>query len=79
MPSTVAAPRPPAPRTEQLHPTLTPEQMSRVAPHGRRRSVHAGGGKNGKERRDHAVVKAGGGGSGHKAPMTSAAARANGH
>ena len=44
-----------------------------------KRSVQAAGGKNGKGRRDHAVVKAGGGGSGHKAPMTSAAARANAH
>ena len=42
MTSTLAAPRPPAPRTEQLHPTLTPEQMSRIAAHGRRRSVQAG-------------------------------------
>ncbi len=42
-----------------------------------KRSVQAAGGRNGKGRRDHAVVKAGGGGSGHKAPMTSAAARAN--
>ncbi len=44
-----------------------------------KRSVQAAGGRNGKGRRDHAVVKAGGGGSGHKAPMTSAAARANAH
>jgi thioredoxin reductase (NADPH) len=42
MSSTLAAPRTPAPRTEQLHPTLTPEQMSRIAAHGRTRSVQAG-------------------------------------
>jgi thioredoxin reductase (NADPH) len=42
MPSTLAAPRTPAPRTEQLHPTLTPAQIARVAAHGRARSVNAG-------------------------------------
>ncbi len=42
MSSTLAVPRPPAPRIEQLHPMLTPAQVSRIAAHGRKRSVHAG-------------------------------------
>jgi membrane-bound lytic murein transglycosylase D len=44
-----------------------------------KRSVHAASVKAGKGRRAAAVVKAGGGGSGRKEPITSAAARPNGH
>ncbi|HET7552468.1 MAG TPA: FAD-dependent oxidoreductase [Gemmatimonadaceae bacterium] len=42
MSSTLAAPPTPAPRAEQLHPTLTPAQIARIAAHGRRRSVQTG-------------------------------------
>ncbi len=42
MPSTLAVPRTSTPRTEQLHPTLTPAQIARVAAHGDPRSAHAG-------------------------------------
>jgi thioredoxin reductase (NADPH) len=42
MSSTLAPPRPVAPRTEQLHPTLTAPQISRIAAHGRTRSVERG-------------------------------------
>jgi membrane-bound lytic murein transglycosylase D len=44
-----------------------------------KRSVHAASVKAGNGRRAAAVVKAGGGGSGRKEPITSAAARPNGH
>ncbi|MGE5737924.1 MAG: transglycosylase SLT domain-containing protein [Betaproteobacteria bacterium] len=44
-----------------------------------KRSVHAASVKASKGRRAAAVVKAGGGGSGRKEPITSAAARPNGH
>jgi thioredoxin reductase (NADPH) len=42
MASTLATPRTPAPRTEQLHPTLTPAQMQRIAAHGRTRRMQQG-------------------------------------
>jgi thioredoxin reductase (NADPH) len=34
--------RPALPRNEQIFPTLTPDQLARLAPHGRRRPVARG-------------------------------------
>ena len=35
-------PGPPGPRPDHVYPTLTPEQLARIAPHGRRRHVDRG-------------------------------------
>jgi thioredoxin reductase (NADPH) len=36
------SPPPPGPRPDRLYPRLTPEQLARIAPHGRRRRVEPG-------------------------------------
>src|SRR2546421_611845 len=39
---TAEAPSPLAPRRERMFPTLTPEQIARVAPHGKKRKIARG-------------------------------------
>src|SRR5437667_4319921 len=41
-PLTLPSPSPPGPGADRLYPTLTPEQLARIAPHGRLRHVERG-------------------------------------